>query len=142
MLFDKLSGQISNPTATDKKNVTITKAYWFFSSDRPQSIPEHWDAAQSQGDGHLLVHVNVSFDDLKEIYPHLGKKFVLSADGHGDIQAQAERGFWNSECYIRIPAGEYGKMEPGISYALKPLDQDANYRWVVGDNIRITKKAE
>jgi len=142
VFFDKLNVQSPSANLTDKKNVTITKIYWFSSPNRPQSIPENWDAAQSQDDGHLLVRVDASFDDLKEMYPRLGKKFVLSADRREDIHAQAERGFWGSECYIRIPAGEYVKMEPGIAYALRPLDQDGDFRWTVRDNIRITRMAD
>jgi len=55
---------IPNPPAEQNKlsHFTITKAYWFESSNRPRSIPA--DAVEQDGSGHMLVHVDEPFDGV------------------------------------------------------------------------------
>jgi hypothetical protein len=123
--------------APDSEIVAVTKAYWFFSKDRPDSIPA--ESVQLNSDGHLLLHVERSFADLERVYPNLNKEFALSADGHPPVQARAERGYWNSECYLRIPADDNAAMAPDVSYRLAPADADGEYVWKVADDVRIVK---
>ncbi len=129
--------QIPNPPVKEQKVVTITKAYWFFSDERPSWIDEK--AVQRGRDGHLLLHVDASFDSLKSIYDKLNKEFELIADGYPPIRGQAERGCWGSECYIRIPESEFEKMKAGISYKLRTLSKKNEYHWLVGEQVCLIK---
>lgn len=128
---------MTNPAVTELRNVTITRAYWFFSDDRPGWIKE--SAVRRNKDGHMLVHVDVPFDELKLIYPKLDKEFMLSAKGHPTIRARAERGYWNSECYIRIPEEEMNKMVKGVPYRLTLANPDQEYQWIIDKNVSITR---
>lgn len=83
---------------------------------------------------------HTSFDNLKAIYPKLAKEFLLTADGHPPVRARAERGYWNTECYIRIPADEFAKMEREVPYKLSPTSQTSEFRWKVDDGVRITRE--
>ncbi len=130
--------RMENPRVKEKKIVVITKAYWFFSEDRPKSISDK--LVRQDNHGHVLFHVDASFNELRAIYPKLGKTFVLSTEGRPDVIGSAERGYWNSECYIRIPREELVKMVPGVPYKIRPTDQKSDYRWEVKDNVRITKR--
>ena len=47
----------------EHKNLTISKAYWFHSDDRPRSIPA--DAVPEDEDGHMLFHVDEWFEDIE-----------------------------------------------------------------------------
>lgn len=129
--------EMPNPAVKELKQVTITKVYWFFSDERPKWIPE--DSVRKNNDGHILVHVNVPFDDVAVIYPKLDKDFVLSAKGHPTIQAKAERGYWNSECYIRIPENEMTKMVKGVPYRLAPENPNQEYQWIVDKEVCIMR---
>jgi hypothetical protein len=127
-----------NPAVEELKKVIITKAYWFFSDERPEWIKE--ESVRKDEDGHILVHVDVSFEDLRPIYPRLDKDFVLSAKGHPTICAKAERGYWNSECYIRIPETEITKMAKGVPYTLAPANPNKEYQWIVEKDVWITRR--
>ena len=129
--------KIENHPVEETKIVGITKAYWFFSDQRAKSIPS--ESMKKNHDGHILVHVDVSFNDLKTIYSKLGTEFLLTAQGKPTIRAQAERGYWNQECYIRIPADGFAKMVTGVPYQLTPTNQTSEYRWKVDEMVRITK---
>jgi hypothetical protein len=83
--------------------------------------------------------VDVPFDELKLIYPKLDKDFILSAKGHPAIRARAERGYWNSECYIRIPENEMKKMVKGVPYRLAPANPDREYQWLIDKDVNITR---
>lgn len=132
-----IHAKLSNPPVEEVKVARIEKAFWFFSDERPDWIPA--DYVSQDGDGHILFHVNVTFDDLKSLYPKLRKDLVLKADGKPPVRARAERGYWNQECYVRIPADELGKMQRGVEYALEPVDQEGEYRWEVDEKVRITR---
>ncbi len=134
-----IHSNIDNPVVQEPKVARISKAYWFFSDQRPQRIDQN--AIQQNSDGHLLMHVsNVSFDDLKTLYPKLPNDFVLTAEGKPDIPARAERGHWSQECYLRIPAKEFSKMEVDVPYRLQPVNQSKAHRWAVDENVRITRR--
>ncbi|MFC1636390.1 transglutaminase domain-containing protein [Planctomycetota bacterium] len=126
-----------NPDVKKLRNVTITKAYWFFSGERPGWIKK--ETVRRDKNGHILAHVDVPFDELKLIYPKLDKDFILSAKGYPTLRARAERGYWNSECYIRIPEKEMNKMARGVPYRLAPANPDQEYKWIVGKNVYITR---
>ncbi len=80
----------------EHKHLTISKAYWFHSDERPRSIPA--DAVPKDNDGHMLFPVDEWFEEIgstdqyKTFLNGADKRFVLKADGHPDVHAKAERG--------------------------------------------------
>jgi hypothetical protein len=132
-----IHSRLENTPVEEPSVAPISKAYWFFSDERPNWIPS--DSVKPKADGHLLVHVDLDLDDLKVLYPKLDKHFKLVAAGQPTIRAQAERGFWNEECYVRIPPDEFARMAPGVPYRLAPAKTDGPHRWRVEDNVRIVK---
>jgi hypothetical protein len=132
-----IHSQLKNTPVDEPTVATISKAYWFLSDQRPASIPA--DSVKPQGDGHLLVHVDVAFDDLKDLYPKLDKDFVLTAEGQPAVRARAERGYWNQECYLHIPKDQFAAMVPGVAYDLAPAKTDGPHRWRVEGKVTIVK---
>ena len=132
-----IHSSLENTPISEPKVATVSKAYWFFSDQRPAWISA--DSVKPELDGHLLVHVDLANDDLKSLYPKLDRGFVLSAVGQPSLHAQAERGFWNSECYLRIPADQFATMTPSVPYHLAPAKSDAEFRWKVNDDVTIVK---
>jgi hypothetical protein len=132
-----IHASIENPSNSEPKVAPITKAYWYFSAERPASIPA--ESVKPGQDGHLLVHVDLEFADLKAIYPKLDRGFLLTAEGQPTVRAQAERGFWNMECYLRIPAEQFASMTPGVPYQLTPAKTDAEFHWLVRDGVSVIK---
>ncbi len=128
---------LPNPPVEEIKEVRITKAYWFFSPDRPEWIRE--DYVRKNGDGHVLAHAEASFKDLRVVYPKLDKAFLLRAQGQPPVALKAERGYWNSECYLRVPEEQYARMKPGIPYQLEPVATEDEYRWVVEPGVVLVK---
>jgi hypothetical protein len=132
-----IHSKLQNPPIVVPKLAVISKAYWFFSELRPSWIPA--ESVQPKSDGHLLVHVSLSMDDLKAIYPKLSPEFVLVAEGKPSVRARAERGFWNEECYVRIPEDQFALMEPGVVYEFMPAKTDREHQWKVEGEIKIVK---
>lgn len=129
--------KMENPEVKVPKVVTITKAYWFFSDERPEWIKE--ESVEKNEDGHILVRVDASYDDLQLVYPKLEKVFFFRAEGQPEVRAMAERGYWSSECYVRIPVEEYTKMKAGIAYRIVPAGAEGEYRWKVADGVTISR---
>jgi len=123
------------------QRLTISRAYWFYSKERPESIPE--DAVRKDKDGHILIHVeerpNTSGTFYRSFYGAADKNFILRAAGYPDVKARAERGYWNQEFYLRVPKEQYQKMVWGVSYALQPVNWASEYRWHVREGVTITK---
>jgi len=162
---------LENPTPDDAGpgTLTISRAYWFGSSSRPRSIPA--DAVQQDGSGHLLAHVDHSIEpaELWPMYRSMDKQFVLKAEGHPDVPARAERGYWGTsdlykrsaiksekhpdgparaergyrshEFYIRIGPDDYGKMVPDVTYRLVAPDAGAS-NWKIGPGVTIVKGSQ
>ncbi len=145
-LFGRHSN-IPNPVAHVKehKQLTITKAYWFHSSERPRRIPG--DAVPKDHDGHILLHIDEWFEgegtvQYKSFYNMADKHFLLKAQGHPDVQAKAERGYWDQEFYIRIHEEEFVKMEIGVLYTIHPVNSHPKYQWKVSHEVAIRKSDE
>jgi len=130
----------------EHKHLTISKAYWFHSDQRPSSIPA--DAVPQDDDGHMLFHVNEWFEELgtaDQYRPFLNQadnQFLLKADGHPDVNAYAERGCWSKEFYVRIPKREYIKMAEGIPYTVLPVNSNPKYQWKVALGVTICKSSK
>ena len=131
------------PTVKEHKHLTISRAYWFHSDQRPSSIPAN--AVPKDDDGHVLFHIDEWFEQMgtsKQYRPFLNQvdgRFILKADGHPDVQANAERGCWSQEFYIRIPKREYVKMEAGVKYTVHPVNSNPKYQWKVVSGVIICK---
>ena len=138
---------IPNPVVHIKehKQLTISKAYWFHSSERPRRIPG--EAVPKDHDGHILFHIDEWFEgegigQYKSFYDMADKHFLLKAQGHPDVHAKAERGYWGQEFYIRIPEQEHVKMEIGILYTIHPVNSHPKYQWEVSQGVAIRKSDE
>jgi hypothetical protein len=133
---------IISPKIKGPRLLTISGAYWFHSNDRPHWIPEN--AVPKDSDGHILFHVDEWFEGMTtaQFEPFLSKAdkhFILKADGYPDVHANAERGCWSQEFYIRIPRKDYVKMVSGIPYTIHPVNSNPKYQWKVVPGVTITK---
>jgi len=135
-----------SPKVKEHKHLTISRVYWFHSDERPGSIPS--DAVPKGDNGHMLFHVDEWFEEMdttKQYRPFLNqadKRFVLKADGYPDVYANAERGCWGKEFYIRIPRSECGKMKAGVTYTVHPVNSNPKYQWKVVPGVTICKSNE
>lgn len=131
------------PKAKEHKRLTISQAYWFHSDQRPRSIPAN--AVPKDDDGHMLFHVDEWFEEMggarqyRSFLNQADKRFLLKADGYPDVHANAERGCWGREFYIRIPRTEYAKMEAGVIYVVYPVNGTPKYQWTVAPGVTICK---
>ncbi len=134
---------VISPKVKEHKHLTISRVYWFHSDERPSSIPD--DAVPKNDDGHMLFHVDEWFEEVgtaKQYRPFLNQadeRFVLKADGHPYVHANAERGCWSQEFYIRIPKSEYVKIEAGVMYTIHPVNSNLKYQWKVAPGVIICK---
>lgn len=130
----------------EHKHLTISKAYWFHSDERPSSIPA--DAVPKDDDGHMLFHVDEWFEEIgtaNQYRPFLNQadnRFTLKADGHPEVHAYAERGCWSKEFYIRIPKREYIKIKTGVTYTIHPVNSNPEYKWKVASGVTIYKSSQ
>jgi len=135
-----------SPKIKEHKHLTISKAYWFHSDQKPRSIPD--DAVPKDNDGHMLFHVDEWFEEMgtaAQYRPFLNKvdkRFVLKAEGCPDVHANAERGCWSQEFYVRVPETEYVKMVPSIPYTIHPVNSNPKYQWKVRHGVAIRKLNE
>ncbi len=124
------------------KRLTISKAYWFDSDDRPSRISRPgWMGGQ---DGHMLVHVDEWFEgegsaQYRPFYAKADKTFLLKSPGQPAVRAAAKRGYWAQEFYIQVPRDEYAKMTPGRPYALCPVNASPTHQWRVKPDVAIRK---
>jgi len=124
------------------KRLTISKAYWFDSKDRPDSIKRpSWMEAQ---DGHMLVHVDEQFEgetsvQYRSFYAKADRMFVLKSPGQPTVRATAKHGYWAQEFYIQIPRDEYAKMTPGRPHTIHPVNASSTRRWRVKPGVMIRK---
>lgn len=85
-----------------------------------------------------------SGEQIGDFIGKAGAEFELSADGkpkvtvfiyEGNIYKTNGNTFWGF--WAVVPETEYEKLEPGVSYKLVPRKQNAEYRWVVAENVLI-----
>lgn len=138
---------IPNPLVPTKehKHLTISKAYWFHSNHRPGWIRS--DAVANDNDGHMLFHIDEWFEaegiaQYESFYSSADKAFLLKSEGCPDVRANAERGYWNQEFYIRIPEKEYTKMRAGVPYSIHPMNSNPGCQWKVSQGVTICKLSE
>lgn len=134
-----------SPKVKGHKHLTISSAYWFHSNQRPRWIPD--DAVRKDNDGHILFHIDEWFEgegivQYKSFYSKADKRFLLKSQGHPDVRANAERGYWSQEFYVRVPETEYIKMEAGVPYTVHPVNSNPKYQWKVRHGVAIRKLNE
>ena len=132
-----IHSKIQRSSENDLAIATIIEAYWFFSDQRPNWIKEN--LVTKGRDGHFLVRVDPGPAGIRVVYDELSKEFVLKAPGQRSIRAHAERGYWNNDCYFRIPRDEFEQMKPGVPYSLEPLSQADSAHWKVGKDVTLTR---
>ncbi len=150
-LFGKHSN-IPNPVTSlpeEHTFLTISKVYWFHSSDRPSSIGD--GEAKRDGNGHLLAHVNEGkhnggVKQYKSFYDEVDKRFLLEAEGHKTINVTAQRGYWtrgdNREFYLHIAKYELEQMARDVDYTLRPRNESSNYRWLTDGDVTLRRPQE
>jgi hypothetical protein len=88
---------------------------------------------------------DVKPEQYKIFYDKAAKALLLSAAGHPDVHAAAERGYWlNSdldyrEFYVRVPPAEMKKLKAGVSYHLKVIDNVESARWKIAPKCTVTR---
>ncbi len=144
--------QIENdPVAEDFTRLTIERAYWYDSEERPSGVELRLDDPENAG--HVLVHVREhrageGKGQYKRFWDRVGKRFVLRASGQADVPLQAERGYWVfperdlREFYLRIEPGVLGDMAFDVPYSLVPLDDVGGFRWEVAPDVRLVRRQE
>lgn len=123
--------------ASSLKQFSISKVYWFHSEDRPKAIRA--DSFKRDGSGHLLMHVDQSFDmdRFSSLYREVDKQFTLTATGKPVVPLRAERGFWGNEFYLHVRPEDYSKMAAGIPYQLGASNAE---HWKITDALTIVKR--
>ena len=143
----------NTPVRRGIPHLTITKAYWFHSADRPKGIGA--DAVPQDGSGHMLVHVEGSTGEgnagegdasgnelFEKVYRHVDKDFVLKAAGGESIPARARRGCWGKEFYIRIARTDWERVRTGVPYSLHAKNAGEGPKWKVKPGLTITRPAK
>jgi len=131
------------PDPANLMDLTIGAAMWY--ADRPAGISM---ARLDQRSGHVLFQVEEvqeggGIAQYKPFYEAADKDFVLRCEGHADVVAHAERGYWGSGLfYLRIPPEELARMEEGVAYALVPRNGVPGYAWNVREGVALTRTEE
>jgi len=132
---------VEEPDAFTK--LTIVKAFWY--ADRPPGFDMRGLDDKS---GHVFFQVKENRDDggiaqYKPFYDLVDKQFVLRAEGHPDVPARAERGYWGSGVfYVRIEPEALRNMAADVSYALVPRNDGGECRWTVEEGVTLTRADE
>jgi hypothetical protein len=133
---------VANEPLPEFKELTVTRAVWYDSSERPDDVSMKLGDAAS---GHVLLQVKENragggTAQYATFWEQVGKAFALRAEERPEVQARAERGYWgNGWFYIRIPPEELAKMAVDVPYALVALNGDAKYRWTVGPDVTLAR---
>ena len=135
---------IDNPEVGESK-LSIQKAIWFHSGERPNDIAADWHGAIDRRNGDLLLVVAGSVDlaDLGGfgvLYQAADPNFVLRAPGCPDVALVTTGNWWRSGqiLHARIEATELVRMQRGVSYTLSARNESKGSRWHV-DNVRVQR---
>jgi hypothetical protein len=124
--------------------LTVERALWRGSADLPADVASV-EVADPHGEGHLLLGVRErepsDTAQYGEFFEWVGREFRLRADGHEDVAAWAERGYWGSGWfYVRVPPVEWRRMASDVAYALVAVDDDVSmHRWAIAPGVTVTK---
>lgn len=136
--------RVANEPLPEFKELTVTRAIWYDSPDRPGDVSMNLGDAAS---GHILLQVKENREgegtgQYATFWEQVGKAFVLRAEGQPEVKARAERGYWGMGWfYLRIPPEELGKMPVDVPFVVVPLNGDAEYKWIVGQDVTLARAA-
>lgn len=125
------------------KTLTIERAIWYFSAERPNDITLRIDDPSHAGYVLLKVRENRSDEGLAQYQPFwdaVDKDFVLKAEGQDDLEAKATRGYWGSGWFfLEVPRAEYDRMVKEVPYELVPANAKGERRWAVAEGVRLVR---
>lgn len=133
--------------ANEPLRLTVEQAIWYDAPGRPEWVSMRLD---ENGDGHVLLRVKEIRPDqgpqqYAEFWNAVDHAFVLRAEGHPEVRAEAARGYWARESgwfYVRIPRAELTRMVEGVDYALSPRNGNEGCAWVVADGVTLTLRKQ
>jgi len=140
-------GRIPNepvPEPVEFKRLTIVKAFWYWSEERPKKV--EMELADPREAGHVLFQVKENQPDggsaqYRPFFEQVDKDFVLRAKGKKDVRAVAARGYWASGIfYVRLDPAELKRMAFGVPYALVAKNGNADYQWAVSEEATLTRR--
>ncbi len=132
--------KVENDPVEELKKLTIVKAFWY--ADRQPGLDMR---NLDDTSGHLFVQVKEEggLGDYRPFYDVVDKEFVLRNEGHADVLARAERGYWGSGVfYLRIEPEALARMAADAPYALVPRNRSEECRWTVADGVALTRTDE
>jgi hypothetical protein len=131
------------PEPEEYRRLTIVKAFWY--ADRPPGCDMR---GLDDASGHVFFQVKENREDggiaqYRSFYDVVDKEFVLRADGHPDVPAHAERGYWGSGIfYLRIEPKALDGMAKDAAYALVPKNACEPCQWAVADGVTLARSEE
>jgi hypothetical protein len=131
------------PEPEEYETLTIVKAFWY--EDRPPGIDME---ALDPASGHLFLQVRENREgggiaQYQPFYRVVDKEFVLHAEGHPDVPATAERGYWGSGVfYVRVGPEAMKTIASGVPYSLVPRNGATERQWAVTQGMTLTRSDE
>jgi hypothetical protein len=141
----------AEPEEEELRQLTIERAYWYDSPQRPAGVSMSLDDRTTAG--HVLVHVREGRAEegksqYQDFYDRVAKDFVLRAGGHDDVPLHATRGYFVNpergiqEFYLRIEPAPLERMARDLPYTLIASNNDSGMRWVVAEGVTLTRGNE
>lgn len=141
--------KVVNEPFTGLREATITRLAWY---DDPDRVPKLTTDLGERGDaGFVFAHIdarNTTFGarEFSEFYRAIDKNFVLRAAGEPELRAEGIQKYWVdlekdvNDFILRIPADDYAKMRPGVTYTLESPTSDG-LRWLIAPGVTIRRPA-
>lgn len=86
--------------------------------------------------------VEGTYMQMRVFRPRVGHDFILSAAGQPDLHATLGGSTWSRgdgsfQAYsLEVRDSDRGKIAPGVAYAIKPINTNEKYRWVVPGSLQ------
>ncbi len=137
----------AEPEGPDEwRALTIERAIWYDSPERPPSITTKIGDPRRAGYVLLRVrenHADAGLAQYRRFWEAVDKAFVLRAEGHDDLTAEATRGYWGSGWFfLEVPRAEFDRMAFDVPYELVPEKGEGEMRWAMAEDVRLTRTAE
>lgn len=141
--FEKLVND--SLAAYQPKEILITAAFWQQDTIRPADVKPHCFFIE----GVYLANKDIGKKSLGDFIEGAGGEFELQFTGLPSIPARGYEGgtytydgkqyfgFW-----LSISDEDYEKMEPGVNYELVPRSKSEECRWLVAEDVTLTKPME
>jgi hypothetical protein len=146
VLIEDLFGarsKIPNPRVEELAALTIESVAW--ADD--ESVPEGLREPRGDSPERLLARVKdgVDFDVIKAFTQKADRRFLLEADGHPTLSVEARVGgatHPNGMRWVVIGLGpaDRAALARGVSYSLRPRNDESAHKWVVAEGLRVVRK--